>query len=44
MAQQVKDLVSMLWPWLQLWHGFDHWPGELPQSRGTTKNKIKVWQ
>ena len=23
-AQQVKDPV--LWPWLQLWHGFDRWP------------------
>ena len=25
MAQQVKDLAfSLLWLWLQLWHGFNH--------------------
>ena len=27
MGQQVKDLVSLLWPRLLLWRGFDLWPG-----------------
>ena len=28
MAPWAKDLaLSLLWHWLQLWHGFDPWPG-----------------
>ena len=30
-AQWVKDLVlSQLWLWLLLWHGFDTWPWNFP--------------
>ena len=26
MAQWVKDLMSLLWLWSLLWHGFNPWP------------------
>ena len=33
-AQLVKDLVlSLLWLWLQLWHGFNLWPGNFCMSQ-----------
>ena len=41
--QQVKDPpLSILCLWLQLWHGFDPWPGELPHDVGMAEKKIKV--
>ena len=38
MAQQVKEpMLSLLWLWLQLWHGFDSWAQELPCTKGVAK-------
>ena len=40
MAQRVKDpVLSPLWLWLQLWHGFDPWAWELLQAMGMAKNE-----
>ena len=41
MAQQVKDLVSLLWLWLLLWWGLDPWSGNfhMPWARPKEKRK-----
>ena len=42
-AQRVKDLaLSLLWFWLQLWYGFDPWPGNFSCCRHSQKKKIQV--
>ena len=41
MDQQVKDpVLSLLWPWLQLWQGFSLWPGNfcMPWEQPKEKN------
>ena len=41
MAQWVKDLASsLLWLWLQLWHGFSPWPEELSHPTGAAKKNF----
>ena len=41
MVQQVKDpVLSLLWLWLQLWHGFDFWLGNFCMPRVVDKNSI----
>ena len=37
MAQHVKDLMSLLWLWLQLWHEFNPWPREILHAVGVAK-------
>ena len=42
-AQWVKDpALSLLWLWLQLWHGFDPWPRNfcMPQAQPERKNEL----
>ena len=39
--QQVKDPTSLLWLWLQLWLGFDPWPGNFCMPWAWPKNKNK---
>ena len=39
-AKWVKDLaLSLLWLWLQQWHRFDLWPGELLLAVNVAKKK-----
>ena len=41
MAQKVKDpVLSLMWLWLQLWHGFSPWPANYPMLQVQPK-KIK---
>ena len=40
-AEQVKDLVSLLWLWLQLWYGFNSWPETSACCRWTKKKQNK---
>ena len=45
MVQRVKDLVLLqLWHRLQLWRGFDPWPGNfhVPQVQSERKPTIKM--
>ena len=43
MAQPVKDLaLSLPWLWLQLWHGFDPWPGKFSMLPARPKEKTKT--
>ena len=40
MAQLVKDLaLSLLWVWLMLWRGFDHWPRNFGMLKVWSKKK-----
>ena len=39
MAQQVKDLVSLLWLRSLLWRRFDPWPGNFRRPHGCSKKK-----
>ena len=42
MGQQVKDLaLSLLWLCLQLWRGFDPWPGHVHMTQARPKKKKK---
>ena len=44
MVQRVKDpSLLLLWIWLQLWRGFDSWPGNfcMPQTQAKKKNLNK---
>ena len=49
-AQWAKDpVLSLLWLWLLLWHGFDPWPGNFcmlqagPKKKKRTLSCIKVF-
>ena len=39
MAQWVKDLASLQWLRLLLWHGFDPWPGNVHRLWGHGRKK-----
>ena len=39
MAQWIKDLVSLQWLGLQLWHGFNPWPGNFRMLRVQPKKE-----
>ena len=41
MGQQVKDLASLLWLWLQLWSRFDPWPRNFHVLQVWPKKKDK---
>ena len=44
MAQWIKDLaLSLLWLWLQLWHGFGPWTGNFGMPQAQPKNMNKMY-